>query len=104
MFTGPGEILIAPETWGDIVPIVLDGSAVWKTGKHAFLAATSGITREYKSQGIGKGLCTSSSFPLSLFLLLRSFIFLSFSPARENQVDRREREREKKREQEEHSV
>lgn len=61
VFTGPGEILIAPETWGDIVPIVLDGSAVWKTGKHAFLAATSGITREYKSQGIGKGLCTSAT-------------------------------------------
>ncbi|KAI0696698.1 DUF124-domain-containing protein [Cytidiella melzeri] len=55
-FTGPGEVLVAPETWGDIVPIVLDGQTTWRTGKHAFLAATIGVTREYKSQGVGKGL------------------------------------------------
>lgn len=61
MFTGPGEVLLAPETWGDIVPIVLDGQTVWRTGKHAFLAATSGVVREYKSQGAGKGMCTSYS-------------------------------------------
>jgi uncharacterized protein (AIM24 family) len=58
VFTGPGEVLLAPETWGDIVPIVLDGHTTWRTGKHAFLAATGGIVREYKSQGVGKGMCT----------------------------------------------
>ncbi|KAI0093099.1 tryptophan RNA-binding attenuator protein-like domain-containing protein, partial [Irpex rosettiformis] len=56
IFTGPGEVLLAPETWGDIVPIVLDGNTIWRTGKTAFLAATGGIVREYKSQGLGKGL------------------------------------------------
>lgn len=64
IFTGPGEVLLAPETWGDIVPIMMDGTAVWSFSKHAFLGATMGIQRTVKSQGIGKGLCKHASvFP-----------------------------------------
>ncbi|OBZ70993.1 hypothetical protein A0H81_09032 [Grifola frondosa] len=56
IFTGPGEVMIAPEVWGDIVPLQLDGQTAWCIGKDAFLAATRGITRTTKSQGIGKAL------------------------------------------------
>ncbi len=45
LFTGPGEVLLAPETWGDIVPIQLDGQTPWNVGKHAFLASTPGVKR-----------------------------------------------------------
>lgn len=57
IFTGPGEVLLAPETWGDIVPIVVDGSVPWNFSKHAFLASTVGIQRGAKSQSIGKAFC-----------------------------------------------
>ena len=60
VFTGPGEVLLAPETWGDIVPIRLDGSQEWRVGRDAFLACTMGVTRTTKSQGLGKALCKSS--------------------------------------------
>ncbi|KAI0744268.1 DUF124-domain-containing protein [Daedaleopsis nitida] len=56
IFTGPGEVMLAPETWGDIVPIHLDGQTRWSVGKDAFLACTTGVTREVKSQGFGKAL------------------------------------------------
>ncbi|KAH9942526.1 DUF124-domain-containing protein [Epithele typhae] len=55
-FTGPGEVMLAPETWGDIVPIHLDGQTPWMIGKDAFLACTSGVARTTKSQGFGKAL------------------------------------------------
>lgn len=61
IFTGPGEVLLAPETWGDIVPIMIDGAAVWSFSKHAFLGCTMGVARTVKSQGIGKGLCRKLS-------------------------------------------
>jgi len=56
LFTGPGEVLLAPEAWGDIFPIVLDGQTKWKVGHHAFLASTMGVTRTIKGQGISKAL------------------------------------------------
>ncbi|KAI0762121.1 tryptophan RNA-binding attenuator protein-like domain-containing protein [Trametes elegans] len=55
-FTGPGEVLLAPETWGDIVPVQLDGQTQWNIGKDAFLACTAGVARSTKSQGLGKAL------------------------------------------------
>ncbi|CAL1707224.1 unnamed protein product [Somion occarium] len=55
-FAGPGEVLLAPEIWGDIVPIPMDGSTTWSIGKHAFLAATKDVKLATKSQGFGKGL------------------------------------------------
>ena len=60
VFTGPGEVLLAPETWGDITPIVMDGTTIWSLSKHAFLASTMGIVRSVKSQGFAKGLCVCS--------------------------------------------
>ena len=62
IFTGPGEVLLAPETWGDIVPIQLDGRTIWNVGKDAFLACTMGVSRSTASQGFGKGLCTLDNF------------------------------------------
>lgn len=59
-FTGPGQVLLAPATWGDIVPIQLDGHTQWSIGKDAYLACTIGVTHKNKSQGVGKALRTSS--------------------------------------------
>lgn len=70
IFTGPGEVMLAPDVWGDIVPINLDGSAEWSIGKDAFLACTMGVTRSTKSQGLGKALC-------ELFTLLIITMLLS---------------------------
>jgi len=53
-YTGPGELLLAPNAIGDIKGIYLDGNQMWNIGKDAFLAATEGVVRETKSQGIGK--------------------------------------------------
>ena len=65
-FTGPGEVMLAPSTWGDIVPIHLDGQATWSVGRDAFLACTNGIVRSTKSQGFSKALCK----PARLFFCL----------------------------------
>ena len=54
-YTGPGELLLAPPAIGDITIIKLSGEQ-WSVGKDAFLACTQGITKEYKSQGIGKAI------------------------------------------------
>ncbi|MCJ1307712.1 hypothetical protein MMC25_001360 [Agyrium rufum] len=55
-FTGPGEVLIAPPTIGDITAIRFTGKESWNVGRDAFLAATQGIVKDYKSQGIGKAM------------------------------------------------
>lgn len=55
-YTGPGEILLAPASIGDITIIKLAGKETWSVGQDAFLACTQGIVTEYKSQGIGKGM------------------------------------------------
>ena len=65
-FTGPGEVMLAPSTWGDIVHIHLDGQATWSVGRDAFLACTNGIVRSTKSQGFSKALCE----PARLFFCL----------------------------------
>lgn len=56
IFSGFGEVLLAPDIWGDVFPINIDGHTTWKIGKDAFLACTSEVMRKNKSQGIGKGL------------------------------------------------
>lgn len=53
-FTGPGELLLAPPSIGDIAIIKLGGKEQWSVGKDAFLACTQGVVTEYKSQGLGK--------------------------------------------------
>lgn len=55
-FTGPGELLLAPSALGDITNIRLTGDEQWSVGKDAYLAATQGVVREYKRQGIGKAM------------------------------------------------
>lgn len=55
-YTGPGEILFAPSTLGDISLLRLNGTDVWNVGKDAFLAATQGVTKDYKSQGFSKAM------------------------------------------------
>jgi uncharacterized protein (AIM24 family) len=53
-FTGPGELLLAPSTLGDISLLRLDGKSEWSVGKDAFVACTQGVVKEYKSQGFSK--------------------------------------------------
>jgi uncharacterized protein (AIM24 family) len=55
-YTGPGEILFAPASLGDISLLRLNGTDIWNVGKDAFLAATQGVTKEYKSQGFSKAM------------------------------------------------
>ena len=56
VYTGNGEVCLAPPLLGDIAAITLDGSQQWSIGKNAFLAATIDIHKKTKSQGIGKAL------------------------------------------------
>ena len=55
-FTGPGELLLAPPTIGDISLLRLNGSQEWSVGKDAFICCTAGVTKEYKSQSISKAM------------------------------------------------
>jgi hypothetical protein len=41
-YTGPGELLLAPPSLGDITNIRLTGHETWNVGKDAFLACTQG--------------------------------------------------------------
>lgn len=56
MYTGHGEISLAPNLLGDIAAVQLDGQQQWSIGKDAFLASTSEVVKKSKSQGIGKAL------------------------------------------------
>ncbi|KAF2091891.1 DUF124-domain-containing protein [Saccharata proteae CBS 121410] len=55
-YTGPGELILAPHLLGDITNIRLNGNEQWNVGKDAFLAATQGVVKDYKSQGIAKAM------------------------------------------------
>ena len=55
-FTGPGELLLAPQTLGDITSIRLSGNEQWSVGKDALLASTQGVVRDFKRQGLGKAM------------------------------------------------
>lgn len=55
-FTGPGELLLAPASLGDVTNIRLSGDEQWSVGKDAFLACTQGVVKEYKRQGLGKAM------------------------------------------------
>ena len=55
-YTGPGEILFAPNTLGDATTLRLTGKELWNVGRDAFLAATQGIVKEYKAQGFSKAM------------------------------------------------
>ncbi|GAB1213738.1 hypothetical protein ATERTT37_002888 [Aspergillus terreus] len=62
IFTGPGELLLAPSTLGDVIVLRLTGSDTWSVGRDAFLAATSGIEKKLKSQGLSKGVFSGEGF------------------------------------------
>ncbi|KAL2800814.1 tryptophan RNA-binding attenuator protein-like domain-containing protein [Aspergillus keveii] len=53
-YTGPGELLIAPTLLGDITVLRLSEGQEWKVGRDGFLAATSGISHDHKTQGLAK--------------------------------------------------
>jgi len=55
-YTGPGTVSLAPVLFGDIVALQIGQGQTWKIGKDAYLAATGGIERTTKSQGLGKAL------------------------------------------------
>jgi uncharacterized protein (AIM24 family) len=56
-YTGPGEVLLAPDVWGDVFPIRIDPSGPqWLLGRDAYLAATPGVQLGHKSQGFGQAL------------------------------------------------
>ena len=55
-FTGPGTVALAPTLMGDIVTLQIDGGKQWMVGKDAFLACTSGVEKDTKSQGISKAM------------------------------------------------
>ncbi|KAK5057681.1 hypothetical protein LTR84_011682 [Exophiala bonariae] len=56
IFTGPGELLLAPSTLGDITILQMGGNDNWTVGRDAFLACTQGVIKDYKSQGISKAM------------------------------------------------
>ncbi|KAK8920735.1 hypothetical protein VCV18_008038 [Metarhizium anisopliae] len=55
-YVGPGELLLAPPMLGDITSIRLTGQESWVVGHDAFLAATQGIIKDHKRQGLGKAI------------------------------------------------
>ena len=57
-YVGPGELLLAPSSMGDVTMLRLTGNerAPWQVGKDTFLATTQGVVKEYKNQGIGKAM------------------------------------------------
>ncbi|KAI9681572.1 MAG: hypothetical protein M1829_000769 [Trizodia sp. TS-e1964] len=61
-FTGPGELLLAPASLGDITNLRLNGNEEWNVGKDAFLACTQGIVKDYKRQGFSKAMFSGEGF------------------------------------------
>lgn len=55
-YTGPGELLLAPPSMGDVTNIRLSGKEMWSVSKDGFLACTQGIVKEYKSQSLSKAM------------------------------------------------
>jgi uncharacterized protein (TIGR00266 family) len=59
---GSGEVLLAPQSIGDIEAIELDGSYKLLVQKDGFLAGTSGIEVNTKMQNLGRGLLSGEGF------------------------------------------
>ena len=55
-YTGPGELLLAPNTLGDVTNIRLTGEESWTVGKESFMACTQGVVKDYKSQSFSKAM------------------------------------------------
>jgi hypothetical protein len=54
-YTGPGEVSLAPTLFGDITAIQIEDDG-WMLTKESYLASTAGISKDTKSQGLGKAL------------------------------------------------
>lgn len=54
--TGPGEIILAPSTLGDIAVLNIDNQSAWNVGKDAYVASTTGVNKDTKSQGLSKAI------------------------------------------------
>ncbi len=59
---GSGEVLLAPQSIGDIEAIELDGSYTLLVQKDGFLAGTSGIEVNTKMQNLSRGLLSGEGF------------------------------------------
>ncbi|KAK5987257.1 hypothetical protein PT974_11381 [Cladobotryum mycophilum] len=55
-YTGPGELLLAPSSLGDITSIRLDGRAEWSVGHDAYLASTQAVVKDHKRQGLSQAM------------------------------------------------
>jgi hypothetical protein len=55
-FIGPGELLLAPHSLGDISTIALSGTEKWFVSKETFLACTERVTKDYKMQNLSKAV------------------------------------------------
>ncbi|EME87968.1 uncharacterized protein MYCFIDRAFT_184808 [Pseudocercospora fijiensis CIRAD86] len=55
-YVGHGRVALAPMLFGDIITVHVDSSKNWTIGKDVFLACTPDVTKESKSQGIGKAM------------------------------------------------
>ncbi|KAJ4265612.1 hypothetical protein NW762_004906 [Fusarium torreyae] len=55
-YVGPGEVLLAPHSLGDITTLRLGGKETWSVGQDAFLASTQGVIKDFKRQGLGKAM------------------------------------------------
>lgn len=55
-YTGHGKVALAPNLFGDIITVHVDGRQGWTIGKDAFLACTSEVTKDTKAQGLGKAM------------------------------------------------
>lgn len=56
LFTGPGELLLAPPGLGDIVPIRIEPGVIWSLSKDGLLGYTDGVIKDHKAQGFGKAV------------------------------------------------
>ena len=61
-FTGPGELLLAPNMLGDITNIRLTGDESWTVGKDSFMACTQGVVKDYKTQSFSKAMFSGEGF------------------------------------------
>ena len=61
-YTGPGEILLAPHTLGDVTNIRLTGQETWSVGRDSFMACTQGVVKDYKSQSFSKAMFSGEGF------------------------------------------
>lgn len=62
VFTGPGELGLAPTSLGDIIPLYLDGRTEWMVGNDAFLASTEYVQKDRVSQGMSTGFLSGEGF------------------------------------------